>query len=75
MPDNKPTHHAFLVDKGPDVKAVWREVAPVWAHRDGKGMDIVLPPGMSLSGRIVIREAAERPEQTQQTREAAKPTR
>ena len=76
MSDNKPTHRAFLVeDKGPDVKAQWREVAPAWAHRDGKGFDVLIPPGMSLSGRVVIREASERPDQTAGVKQAAKPTR
>jgi hypothetical protein len=65
MPADKPTHRAFLVeDKGQDVKANWKEVAPVWSHRDNKGFDVVIPPGMSLSGRVVIREASERPEQS-----------
>jgi hypothetical protein len=76
MSDNKPTHRAFIVtDKGEGVKADWKEVAAAWSHRDGKGMDIIIPQGMSLSGRLVIREASERPEQTAGVKQAARPTR
>jgi hypothetical protein len=58
-----PTHKAFLVeDRGEGNDPFWTEVAAAWQHRDGRGMDLIIKAGMALTGRIVIREAAERPE-------------
>lgn len=48
--------NAFLVEEREGRDAYWHRVGTAWKHSDGKGFDIVLPPGMSLSGRIVIRE-------------------
>jgi len=56
---SKPTHTAFVVidpKEGSDRKATWHEVAALWPHKSGKGFDLVIPEGISLSGRIVILE-------------------
>jgi hypothetical protein len=61
---NKPTHTAFVVidpREGSDRKAQWIEVGAVWPHKSGKGFDLVIPDGISLSGRIVCRERKEQP--------------
>lgn len=53
---SKPTHTAYLVSEpkeGSDRKPVWHEVGAVWPHKNGEGFDLVLPPGLSVSGRIV----------------------
>jgi hypothetical protein len=66
---NKPTHTAYVVIKpreGSDRKATWHEVGAVWPHKSGNGFDLVIPEGVSLSGRIVIterRQQAREPEQ------------
>ena len=66
---SKPTHSAYVVidaREGTDRKAQWFEIAPVFSHGDGKGFDLVIPPGITASGRLVIRkrkeaDAAEQP--------------
>ena len=53
---SKPTHRAYIVDQGPegsDRKARWIEVGAVWPHKNGSGFDVVIPEGISLTGRIV----------------------
>ena len=55
---NKPTHTAFIVTDAPegsDKKAQWFEIAKVWTHNGGDGFDVVLPPGVTVSGRLVVR--------------------
>lgn len=37
-------------------KTQWHRVAPAFPHDDGKGFNIELPPGMSVSGRLVVRQ-------------------
>jgi len=59
---NKPTHHAYVVvepQEGSDRKAQWHRVGTVWPHTKGNGFDLVIPPGVTLSGRIVCTEAKE----------------
>lgn len=55
---NKPTHTAFVVTDAPEgstKKAQWFEIGAVWTHGDGEGFDVTLPPGVTVSGKIVIR--------------------
>ena len=42
--------------------AVWNTVGAVWLHKDGKGADVLLH-AIPLSGRIVLRERSEKPDQ------------
>ena len=56
---NKPSHTAYVVvqpEEGSDRKPVWHPVASVWPHSKGNGFDLVIPPGVTLSGRIVCTE-------------------
>jgi len=56
---SKPSHIAYVVvqpKEGSDRKAVWHRVASVWAHDKGNGFDLVIPPSVTLSGRIVCTE-------------------
>lgn len=53
---SKPTHTAFVVSKpkeGKDQKGFWHDVGVVWPHKNGKGFDVVIHEGISVSGRIV----------------------
>ncbi len=53
---SKPTHTAFIVTdpkEGSDRKPVWHEVGAVWPHKNGEGFDLVIPAGLSVTGRIV----------------------
>ena len=63
---SKPTHTAFIVidpKEGSDRKASWHEVGAIWPHKNGKGFDLVIPAGISVSGRIVCTERKEKEEQ------------
>jgi len=59
---NKPTHTAYIVSEpkeGSDRKAIWHEVGAVWPHKNGDGFDILIPAGLSVSGRLVCRKRKE----------------
>ena len=61
---NKPTHTAYIVTdpkEGSERKAVWHEVGAVWPHKNGKGFDLVIPTGLSVTGRIVCTERKDPP--------------
>jgi hypothetical protein len=60
---DKPIYHAFSVRKykkedGSD-DAFWTKIGVVFAHKDGKGYDVVLDC-FPLDGRISIREPKEK---------------
>jgi hypothetical protein len=55
----KPSHYAYVVTeapKGSDRKPIWHRVGTVWPHKNGNGFDLVIPAGLSVSGRIVCTE-------------------
>jgi hypothetical protein len=57
-----PTHTAYVVSdakEGSEKKAQWFEIGAVWPHSDGSGFDLVIPPGVTVSGRIVCRKRKE----------------
>jgi hypothetical protein len=60
---NKPTHTAYVViepKEGSDRKGVWHEVGAVWPHRNGgEGFDLIIPTGISVTGRIVCTKRKE----------------
>ena len=55
---NKPTHTAYVVIDAKEAgsKAQWHRIGAVWPHTKGKGFDLVIPAGISVSGRIVCME-------------------
>ncbi len=56
---NKPTHTAYVVTEPKERserKPQWHAVGAVWPHRNGLGFDLVIPAGISVSGRIVCVE-------------------
>jgi hypothetical protein len=55
---NKPSHIAYVVAEPQrrGQRSVWHRVATVWPHTKGNGFDLVIPPGVTLSGRIVCME-------------------
>ena len=60
---NKPSHVAYVVSdpkEGTDGKAQWHRVGTIWPHKSGTGFDLVIPPGVTLSGRIVCVPPKER---------------
>jgi hypothetical protein len=62
----KPAARAYQVrdNKDPDKKANWLEIGAAWAHKDGKGFDILLQ-SIPLDGRIVLRAIEDKPEKTE----------
>ena len=61
---DKPLYHAFNVrkykkDDGTEDFAFWTKIGAVFAHKDGKGYDVVLDC-LPLDGRISIREPKEK---------------
>lgn len=61
---NKPSHTAFIVTEakeGTDRKAQWHEIGAIWPHSKGKGFDLVVPVGLSITGRIVCIERKDTP--------------
>lgn len=51
----KPTHEAFSVS-GSGRSSTWTRVGAAWSNDDGRGYNIVLVPGLAVSGKIVLRE-------------------
>jgi hypothetical protein len=51
----KPTHDAFAVS-GDGRRATWTRIGAAWPNDDGKGYNIVIAPGLAVSGKIVLRE-------------------
>lgn len=51
----QPSHRAFLVD-GEGDDAFWHRCGSAWPTKKGNGLTLVIPPGMSISGRVVLVE-------------------
>ena len=63
---SKPSHRAYVVSQpkpDTDQKGYWHEVGVVWPHKSGKGFDVVIPEGISVTGRIVCTEPKKQDEQ------------
>jgi type IV secretory pathway TraG/TraD family ATPase VirD4 len=59
MSSKQPSHRAFVVTEGrpgTNQKGYWHPVGAVWPHKSGKGFDLVIPEGISVTGRIVCTE-------------------
>lgn len=50
-----PSHDAFAVS-GDGRKSTWTRIGAAWPNDDGKGFNIVIAPGVAVSGKIVLRE-------------------
>lgn len=61
----KPAYIAYkVIDLGKDKASVWYKVGAIWPHKNGSGFDVVIPEGVSVSGRIVcIQPKADEEEQ------------
>ncbi len=51
---NRPSHLVYVVD-GDGDDANWTQIAAAWEHNDSDGLNVVLPPGIMVSGKLVIR--------------------
>jgi hypothetical protein len=57
MSGERPSHKAFVVeDRGEGNDGFWTRVGSAWPHKDGKGLNVQLAAGVSVSGRLVLRE-------------------
>lgn len=67
---NKPSHNVYQVieNKASDGKDYWSKIGAGWKHKDNKGYNISLD-AIPLTGKIVIREATDKAEPTQEDRE------
>jgi hypothetical protein len=57
--NNAPSHKAFVVeDREPnnEQSGFWTRCGSAWPHKDGKGLNIQITPGLAVSGRLVLRE-------------------
>jgi hypothetical protein len=56
----RPSHRAYVVEDPEgdqtDQKGFWTRIGSAWPHKDGKGLNIQLVPGLAVSGRLVLRE-------------------
>lgn len=59
----EPSHIAYKVvdfyktiDAGKEKRSVWYKIGAVWPHKNGSGFDLVIPEGVSVSGRVVCIE-------------------
>jgi hypothetical protein len=61
MSGEKPSHKAFVVeDRGENSEnAFWTRCGSAWPHKDGKGLNVQIASGLSVSGRLVLREFTE----------------
>ena len=62
MSGERPSHKCFVVEdraEGDERDAFWTRVGSAWPHKDGKGLNVQLVPGIATSGRLVLREYTE----------------
>ena len=55
----RPSHKCFVVEdraEGDERDAFWTRVGSAWPHKDGKGLNIQIASGLSVAGRVVLRE-------------------
>jgi hypothetical protein len=55
MSGERPSHKVYVVE-GEGDEAFWHRCGSAWPHKDGKGLNMQIPTGMSISGRVVLRE-------------------
>lgn len=61
--NTKPTHRAYVVTEPKDKKkkAFFNRVGAVWPYESGKGFNLVIVPGISVTGKIVCLEIDDAP--------------
>jgi hypothetical protein len=57
----RPDYAAYVVRDRDDKKSNWREIGVAFAHRDGKGIDLLLD-AVPVSGRVVLRTIEDKAE-------------
>jgi hypothetical protein len=59
--NGRPSHRAYVIedrdaDGGNQQSGFWTRIGSAWPHKDGKGLNVQLVPGVAVSGRLVLRE-------------------
>jgi hypothetical protein len=57
--NTRPSHRVFVVEDredGSEQSGFWTRVGAAWPHGDGRGLNVQIIPGVSISGRLVLRE-------------------
>jgi CHC2 zinc finger len=70
----RPTMKAFVVEdkeEGSEEKPFWTRVGSAWPHGDGKGLNIQIASGVSVSGRLVLREYTDKDAEEDEKKVAA----
>ena len=76
--NTRPSHRAYVIEDAEgdqtEQKGFWTKIGSAWPHKDGKGLNIQLIPGLAVSGRVVLREYTEdqEPERKASSRTTAK---
>jgi len=69
-----PSHKVFVVEDpkegDEDEKGWWTRCGSAWPHKDGKGLNVQLPTGLAVSGRLVLREYTDKDAEEDQKRNA-----
>lgn len=60
----KPMYHVFVTQEGPldpqgEKNTYWTRVGVAFAHNGKPGLNIVLTPGIAVSGKLVLLEPRE----------------
>lgn len=68
----RPSHRAYVIEDAegeqPEQKGFWTRIGSAWPHKDGKGLNIKMIPGIAVTGRIVLREYTAEDEATEAKR-------
>jgi len=61
--NGRPSHRAYVIEdrdgEHTEQSGFWTRIGSAWPHKDGKGLNVQLVPGIAVSGRIVLREYTE----------------
>lgn len=57
----RPSHRAYVIEdrdgeQTEQQSGFWTRVGSAWPHKDGKGLNLQLIPGIAVTGRLVLRE-------------------
>ena len=64
---SKPIKIAYKIQqKDPNDKPFWYQVGAVFSNKNGSGETLVIPEGISLSGRVVLMPPKEREPQQEE---------
>ncbi|ENU0860848.1 hypothetical protein ACFGT7_003501 [Citrobacter amalonaticus] len=68
----KPIYHVFVTQEGPsdmqgEKNTYWTKVGVAFAHHGKAGLNIVLTPGIAVSGKLVLLEPREENSPSQST--------